>query len=156
MSVCRTTAAREDAAGMSDFDVIMSISSEMIVVVDEAYIMRHATLSFLTEFAIEPETAVGRPLSEVLPQVLTQVLMSHRDGSLMQVLTTTQPLELHCLADHQNYRVRVNGQWPLRRAGVCTDERRAGGGRLRGPGGPGGDRDWQLRSARLASGRRPT
>ena len=94
---------------MSDFDVIMSISSEMIVVVDEAYIMRHATLSFLTEFAIEPETAVGRPLSEVLPQVLTQVLMSHRDGSLMQVLTTTQPLELHCLADHQNYRVRVNG-----------------------------------------------
>ena len=94
---------------MSDFDVIMSISSEMIVVVDEAYIMRHATLSFLTEFGIEPETAVGRPLSEVLPQVLTQVLMSHRDGSLMQVLTTTQPLELHCLADHQNYRVRVNG-----------------------------------------------
>ena len=52
---------------------------------------------------------MGRPLSEVLPQVLTQVLMSHRDGSLMQVLTTTQPLELHCLADHQNYRVRVNG-----------------------------------------------
>ena len=30
---------------MSDFDVIMSISSEMIVVVDEAYIMRHATLN---------------------------------------------------------------------------------------------------------------
>ena len=94
---------------MSDFDVILSISSEMIVVLDEAYIMRHATLSFHTEFGIEPETAVGRPLSEVLPQVLTQVLMSHRDVSLMQVLTTTQPLELHCLADHQNYRVRVNG-----------------------------------------------
>ena len=94
---------------MSDFDVILSISSEMIVVLDEAYIMRHATLSFHTEFGIEPETAVGRPLSEVLPQVLTQVLMSHRDVSLMQVLTTAQPLELHCLADHQNYRVRVNG-----------------------------------------------
>ena len=94
---------------MSDFDVILSISSEMIVVLDEAYVMRHATLSFHTEFGIEPETAVGRPLSEVLPQVLTQVLMSHRDVSLMQVLTTAQPLELHCLADHQNYRVRVNG-----------------------------------------------
>ena len=101
---------------MCDFDLIMSISSEMIVVVDEAYIMRHATLAFHTEFGLEPETAAGRPLSEVLPQVLTQVLTAQGAG-LMQALTTTQPLEFHCLSDHQNYRVRgrvgVNGSGRL-------------------------------------------
>ena len=45
---------------MSDFDVIMSISSEMIVVVDEAYIMRHATLSLARRLPKREGQQVGR------------------------------------------------------------------------------------------------
>jgi hypothetical protein len=81
------------------FDVLMSIASEAIVIVDETYTMKHATPSFHTEFSLEPKTAAGRPLGEVLPQLMT-------GAGLMQVLTTTQPLELQCLANHRHYRVR--------------------------------------------------
>jgi len=81
------------------FDVLISILSEAIVVVDEAYVMKHASPSFHTEFSLEPDAAIGRPLSDVLPQLMT-------GAGLMQVLTKAQPLELQCLADHRHYRVR--------------------------------------------------
>ena len=64
--------------------VLLSISSEILVVVDEAYTVLHATPAFHTEFALEPGTAAGRSLSAVLPQLMT-------GAGLMQVFTATQP-----------------------------------------------------------------